>query len=87
MKARINKIITWQGKEYAHIIEDEPFEFCDICSFRDICSKVLTKEVSYENSPMSICNKLSEEADTHFTFFRNIDDAEKYCKNINKSCV
>lgn len=85
MKARINKIITWQGKEYAHIIEDEPFEFCDICSFRDICSKVLTKEVSYENSPMPICNKLSEEADTHFAFFIEANKAEDYCNRRNRN--
>jgi len=84
MKARINKIITWQNKEYAHIVEDEPFQFCDICDFGDLCSKVLRKELAFEDSPMPICEKLSEEADTHFAFFRKVDDAEKYCKRINK---
>ena len=81
MKARINKIITWQGKEYAHIIEDKPWQFCDICDFGDLCSKVIRKELAYEDSPMPICNKLSEESNTHFAFFRNVNDAEKYCKN------
>lgn len=85
MKARINKIITWQGKEYAHIIEDEPFEFCDICVFRDICPKVLTKQLAFENSPMPICNKLSEEADTHFAFFIEANKAEDYCNRRNRN--
>lgn len=81
MKAKIYKIINWKGKEYAYIIEDEPWEFCDICSFRDICSKVLTKELLYEDSPMLICNKLSKESNTHFSFFIEADKAEHYCKN------
>ena len=81
MKARINKIITWQGKEYAHIIEDNPFSFCDICDFGDLCSKVLAKELTFEDSPMSICEKLSEEANTHFAFFLDANKAEHYCKN------
>lgn len=81
MKARINKIITWQGKEYAHIIEDEPWQFCDICDFGDLCSKVIRKELAYEDSPMPICEKLSEEANTHFAFFLDANKAEHYCKN------
>ena len=85
MKARINKIITWQNKEYAHIVEDEPFQFCDICDFGDLCSKVLTKELAFKDSPMPICRKLSEEANTHFAFFRDTDDAEEYCKRVNNA--
>lgn len=84
MKARINKIIIWQGKEYAHIVEDEPWQFCDICDFGDLCSKVICKELAYENSPMPICNKLSEEANTHFAFFIKADKAESYCNRMNK---
>lgn len=80
MKARISKIITWQDKEYAHIIEDDPFPFCDICDFRDLCSKVLTKELAFKDSPMPICEKLSEEANTHFAFFLDANKAEYYCK-------
>lgn len=85
MKARINKIITWQDKEYAHIVEDEPFQFCDICDFGDLCSKVLRKELAFEDSPMPICEKLSEEADTHFAFFIRADKAKDYCNMRNKN--
>lgn len=85
MKARINKIITWQEKEYAHIIEDEPYPFCDLCSFSDICQKVLTKELAHEDSPMPICEKLSEEANTHYAFFIEANKAEGYCNRRNKN--
>lgn len=85
MKAKIYKIINWQGKEYAHIIEDEPWQFCDICDFRDLCPKVLTKELAFEDSPMPICEKLSEEANTHFAFFLDANKAEDYCNRRNKN--
>ena len=84
MKARINKIITWKGKEYAHIVEDEPNEFCDLCAFSNICGKVLTKEVSYEQSPMPICVHLCLEAnDTHYAMFIEAEKAEKYVNARN----
>jgi len=84
MYARINKLINWNGKEYAHIIENEPAPFCDLCAFGDICQKVLTKELAYEDSPMKICNDVCEEANnTHFAFFIDSSKAERYCKRVN----
>lgn len=84
MKSRINKIINWQGKEYAHIVENEPFEFCDICAFGDLCQKVLSKEIDYNNSPMIICDELSKETNDDFSFFIEANKAENYCNNRNK---
>lgn len=83
MKSRVNKLINWHGKEYAHIIEDAPFQFCDICVFSKLCSKVLHKELAFEDSPMPICERLCDEANTHFAFFIGADKVEYYDK-INK---
>lgn len=85
MKARINKIITWQGKEYAHIIEDTPNEFCNLCAFSELCEKVLTKELLFENTPMKTCSDISEEANTHFSFFIEASKAKGYCNRRNKN--
>ena len=81
MKAKINKIITWKDKEYAHIIEDESAPFCDLCAFSEECSKVLCKKLAYEDSPMLICDKLCKEAgDVHYAFFIDANKAEYYTK-------
>ena len=84
IKARINKIITWDNKEYAHIIEDEPSEFCDICTFRDLCMKVIQKKLAFEDSPMKKCEELCDAEDTHFAFFIDSSRAEDYCNRFNK---
>lgn len=83
IKARINKIITWNNKEYAHIIENELSEFCDLCSFRDICAKVLQKKLAFEDSPMKICQELCDAENTHFAFFIEANKAENYCNKMN----
>ena len=86
MKARINKIINWKEKEYAHIIEDEPNQFCDLCAFSELCGKVNSKELPYEESPMAICAHLCLEAnDTHFAMFIEASKAENYIKARNDS--
>ena len=81
MGRRINKLINYKGKEYAHIIEDEPAPFCDFCVFSDLCEKVLRKELEYNNSPMSICSDLCEKENTNFGFFIESNKAEKYCNS------
>ena len=86
MKARINKLITWDNKEYAHIIEDEPNQFCDLCSFSELCGKVVRKELAFEDSPMKLCEELCYEADdTHYAMFIPSEVAENYCKHINET--
>ena len=85
MTSRINKIITWQGKEYAHIIEDEPNQFCDLCTFGDLCHKVLINQIAFENSPMKLCEELCELENTHYAMFIPAEVAETYCKHINES--
>ena len=83
MKTRINKLITYNNKEYAHIIEDEPNQFCDLCAFFELCTKVIQKELAFEDSPMKICGDLCDAENTHFAFFIESDKAEHYCKGIN----
>jgi len=82
-KAVISKIIKWEGKEYAHIIEDTPNEFCDLCAFSELCAKVLTKELLFENTPMRMCSDICEEANTHYGFFIDASKAENYVKSVN----
>ena len=63
------KIITYKGKEYKYVIDAEPASYCDICAFRELCGDVLCGKMSYEESPMPICERLSEEFNTHFASF------------------
>lgn len=58
---KVNKIITWKGKQYVHIIADEPAPFCDFCAFGDECQKVLYGEITYDDSPMKMCDELCKE--------------------------
>lgn len=83
MKARINKIINWQGKEYAHVIEDEPSQFCDLCAFNKLCWKVVSNELSFNNSPMKVCNDLCDKENTHFAMFVEASEAQDYIKKRN----
>lgn len=83
MKARINKLINYKGKEYAHIIEKDPAPFCDFCVFSDLCTNVLKDPFIFEDSPMKICEDLCDEANTTYGFFINSDGAENYIKHIN----
>lgn len=85
MSVRINKIINWKGKEYAHIIEDDPNQFCDLCSFREECAKVLSKELLFDNSPMKICDELCKEENTHFAMFIENGTADSYVQGRNKT--
>lgn len=78
--SRINKIINWKGKEYAHIIESEPAPFCDFCVFRNECQKVLTKQLSFEDSPLRICSDLCDAENTSYAFFMEAGKAENYIK-------
>ena len=80
--SRINKIITWDGKEYAHVIETEPSSFCDQCVFSDLCQKVLYRELAVEDSPMKVCNDLCTKENTHFAFFMEANRAEDYCDGV-----
>ncbi len=82
MKARINKLIIWDGKEYAHIIEDEPNQFCDLCSFSELCGKVVRKELAFEDSPMKLCEELCK-PDIHYAMFIPSEVAESYIKHVN----
>lgn len=77
---RVNKYVKWEDKEYAHLIGDEPAQYCDMCAFRDTCSQVITKKIRYDDSPMTICEKLSEEENTNYSFFVESKDAERWCK-------
>ena len=83
-KARINKIIKYNGKEYAHIIEPEPNQFCDLCCFSKTCSNVLNGALDYHESPMCICSELCNEADTDFAMFIESEIAKDYINAINK---
>lgn len=86
MKARINKIINWNGKEYAHIVEDKPAPFCDFCAFSELCSKVLSKELEYEKSPMKVCEDLCyTEEPIDFAFFIEASKAESYIRGANET--
>ena len=87
MIARINKIINWDGKEYAQVIEDHPAQFCDLCALSEICQKVLYKELEYENSPMKICSDLCNEEQTNFAMFIEANDAERYVNSRNSHVV
>ena len=78
--SRINKIINWNGKEYAHIIEDKPAPFCDFCVFCEECRKVIFQQVDVKDSPMNICRELCDAENTHYAFFMEANKAEKYCK-------
>lgn len=78
MAKRVNTFITWKGKEYAHIIGDEPDQYCDMCAFSNICSQVITKKIHYDNSPMVICEQLSTKENTNFSFFVESEHAKNY---------
>ena len=84
MISRINKIINWDGKEYAHIIETRPSQFCDLCALSNWCEKVIDRELAYDESPMKICSELCDAENTHFAMFIEADKAEEYVLNINK---
>lgn len=83
MSARINKYITWNEKEYAHIIEDKPNQFCDLCAFGEICQKVLLKTLEFSESPMKVCEELCDAENTHFAMFVPGEVAEKYVRTVN----
>lgn len=66
---KIAKILTYKGQDYKYVIDTEPASYCDICVFRDMCADVITGKIAPENSPMPLCNELSEEFNTHFACF------------------
>ena len=85
MSTRINKIINWDGKEYAHIIEDNPNQFCDLCVFSDLCQKVILKKLAFEESPMKICEELCSKENTNYAMFLESDVAKRYINRINNA--
>jgi len=80
---RINKYVKWGDKEYAHIIEEEPAEFCSMCALCDICSQVAQKKITFDNSPMAMCDELCSAENTNYAFFIESDKAEAYCNKMN----
>ena len=64
------KIITYKGKEYRYVIDTEPAPYCDFCVFRELCGKTIGGKIVIEDSPMPLCEKLSEEFNTHFANFQ-----------------
>ena len=87
MSAIINKIIIWHDKEYAHIIEDKPCDFCDLCAFSKLCYNVLSGKVSISDTPMEKCGELCNEEHTDYAFFIEADKAENYIKSMNDVSV
>ncbi len=84
MKARIDRIINWKGKDYAHVVEDTLTEFCSLCSFQDVCEKVVSHEVPVDESPMKICQNISDELNINTAFFMDAVEAEGYVQRVNK---
>lgn len=64
------KIITYKGREYKYVIDTKPLPYCDFCVFRELCGKAISGKIAIEDSPMLLCEKLSEEFDTHFANFQ-----------------
>ena len=77
MSKRINKFVNWKDKEYAHVIADSSADYCGICVFSQLCKQVATKELKYDDSPMSICEQLSDAENSNFTFFVDSEEAKK----------
>ena len=64
------KIITYKGKEYRYVIDTEPAPYCDFCVFSNLCVKAFEGKIPIEDSPMPLCEKLSEEFNTHYGSFK-----------------
>lgn len=64
------KIITYKGREYRYVIDTEPAPYCDFCVFREICVDAVSGKIAIEDSPLPLCEKLSEEFDTHYANFQ-----------------
>jgi len=64
------KIITYKGKDYRYVIDTEPAPYCDFCVFSKLCGDAITGKIMIEDSPMPLCEKLSEQFDTHFANFQ-----------------
>lgn len=86
MSSRISKIVNYQGKEYAHIVEDDPAPFCDFCIFSEDCSKTIST-MNIANSPLQLCESCSKEAKSSMGFFIEACRAEKYVDAMNNKKV
>jgi hypothetical protein len=84
MRLRISKVINWDGKEYAFVVDSEPNEFCDFCAFSVLCSEVVRHKRTIEESPMKICMELADAENTNYCNFISNDRAQEYVDNMNK---
>ena len=66
---KVARIVKYGDKEYKFLIGDEPTEYCDLCVFREDCAKVVSREITVDQSPMKLCIDLTDEFNTHFACF------------------